>query len=180
MKTIAIYKEYWTQPRNRLIRQPPPFHCDHSLVGFFDGAASNGKGGCGFVLYINEDHFYHGWLGIFSRTNNLAELTALWSLLYWSLHLNIKELRIFGDSLLVINWLLGKSQIKAHNLSHRCNRIMEQIKRFDMIKFEHIYREHNLVADFVSKKGMDCSEGILQVDEYLGDNNIRRLTHRLF
>jgi len=150
------------------------------LAGFFDGAAVNGKGGCGFVLYISQKHYYHGWLGILSSINNLAEITALWSLLYWALHLNIKELRVFGDSLLVINWILGKCINKARNLSHRCNRIKEQIKSFDLIKFEHIYREHNMVADSLSKKGLDCAEGILQVEEYHEDSNARSITHRLF
>jgi len=90
-----------------------PFIPEYQMVGYFDGAAKDGAGGCGFILYINKDHYYRGWMGIDTCTNNLSELTAVWSLLYWARRLNIRELKIYGDSLIVIDWLQGKTHIKA-------------------------------------------------------------------
>ena len=140
----------------------------------------DGNGGCGFTLYISGEHLYHGWMGINICTNNMAELTALWCLLYWAQTLHIKEMRIFGDSLLIIDWLLGKAVINAHNLTHRCYRIKELIKQFDLLNFEHIYRVHNMEADSLSKKGIGCPEGILQIEEILGGMIIRSITHRIY
>jgi len=180
LKIVASYKEYWTQPMRKLGRQLPPFTCDYKFVGFFDRAALERNGGCGFILYINEDHCFHGWMGISSCTNNMAELTALWCLLFWAMQQNVKELKILGDSLLVINWLSGKSKIFAKNLTHRCLRIMELTKKFELLNYEHIFREHNMEAYILSKKGIGCSEGLLQVDEYIGGSLIRNTKQRIF
>jgi len=150
------------------------------MVGFFDGAALDGNGGCGFIIYISEAHFYRGWTGLENNTNNLAEITALWSLLYWAHNRHVTELKIYGDSLLVIGWLQGISTINAINLSYRCSRIKELIKLFDQVHFEHIYRENNLEADILSKKGIGSPEGYLQIEEILDRINIRSFTHRIF
>ena len=98
-------------------------------------------------------------------TNNLAEFTTVWSLLIWACHRQIKELRIFGDSLLVIEWLQGKSAIKAFHLAYRCSKILALTKLFDQVQFEHIHREFNMEADYLSKKGLGCTEGSIQIEE---------------
>jgi len=83
MKILVCYREYWkkniSQASRRIVR---PFLPKYQLAGYFDGAANDGASGCGFILYINKDHFYRGWMGIDTCTNNLSELSALWSLLY--------------------------------------------------------------------------------------------------
>ena len=44
---------------------------------FFDGAATKNIGGFGFVIYLNNSHFFSFSLGIGSSTNTRAELLAL-------------------------------------------------------------------------------------------------------
>jgi len=180
LKILALYKEYLTVTKPRKIRDVPPLDIELVMVGFFDGAAVDGMGGCGFILYINKEHFYRGWTGLLACTNNLAEITAVWSLLYWANKLNLKELRVCGDSLLVINWLLGSSMIHASNLAHRGSRVQELITLFEQIQFEHIFREHNMEADKLSKKGIGCPEGILQIEEIKDGNIISTSMHRIF
>jgi len=132
-----------------------------------------------FISMINT-HYYRGWTGLVDSTNNLAEITTVWTLLYWAHKIQVKELRIFGDSLLVIGWLQGNSMIHATNLTHRCSRIRELIKLFDQVHFKHIYRRHNLEADILSKKGIGSPEGYLHIEEVLDGTNIRSFTHRIF
>jgi len=149
-------------------------------VGFFDGAAVDGMGGCGFILHINKEHFYRGWTGLLMCTNNLAEITAVWTLLFWANKLDTKDLRVYGDSLLVINWLLGSSMMHASNLTHRGSRIKDLMKQFEHIHFQHIFREHNMEADSLSKKGISCPEGWLQIEEIKFGNIIGTSRHRIF
>lgn len=139
LKILTIYREYRRQPsilkKRRLIQ---PFIYDFQLVGYFDGATKDGVGGCGFVLYLNENHYYRGWMGLVTGTNNLAELSAIWALLYWAHYLNINSVNIYGDSLLIINWLIGKNRIVAATLHQRCTRIRELISQMGHVQFKHI------------------------------------------
>jgi len=81
-------------------------------------------------------------------------------------------MRIYGDSFLVMNCLLGKNKILANNVIHRCYRIKELCRQFADISFSHIYRENNEEADFLSKKNIGCEEGISQVAEIQDDHYI--------
>jgi len=106
LKILALYREYWRKPNiQRERRHVHPFTHDYQLVGFFDGAAKERAGGSGFILYLNKEHFFQGWMGLASSTNNLSEVTAVWLLLFWAHRMNIKDLKIYGDSLLIIKWL---------------------------------------------------------------------------
>ena len=88
------------------------------LVGFFDGAATEGKGGAGVYLAISSDHFFHIKMGCGLSTNMRAELLALWALLYWEKALGLPSLYIFGDSLVIINWALGKEALSCLTLDY--------------------------------------------------------------
>jgi len=180
MKALSLYKEYFKEHKPRKIRVVPSLDINHEMIGFFDGAAVDGRGGCGFILYISKDHFYRGWTGLLACSNNLAEIFAVWTILYWAHHLKLTDLRVFGDSLLVINWLNGSSLIHAKNLVHHCSRVRELITHFEQIQFQHIFRQHNMEADCLSKKGIGCTEGLLQIEE-IEDGYIKSSSsHRIF
>ena len=180
MKIISLFKEYIKETIPRKIRVIPPLDINHALIGFFDGAAVDGRGGSGFILYISKHHFYRGWTGLLASSNNLAETFAVWILLYWANQLKLTHLRVFGDSLLVINWLNGSSLIHAKNLVHHCYRVRELTTHFEQIHFQHIFRQHNMEADRLSKKGIGCPEGILQIEE-IEDGYIKcSSSHRIF
>jgi len=180
MKILSLYKEFYKEPKQAICRKIPAIVFDFNLIGFFDGAAASGRGGSGFVLFINQDHFYRGWTGILECSNNLAELFAVWSLLYWAHHLKLSCFRVFGDSLLVINWLIGKSSIHAKHLIHLCYRIRELLSHFDQVHFQHVYRQYNLEADGLSKKGIGCPEGILLIEEIEGGLLKSTIRHNIF
>jgi len=180
IKIISFFKEFFKETKRSRIRVVPPLDTNYELVGFFDGAAANGRGGCGFILYYSKDHYFRGWTGLKISTNNLSELFAVWSLLYWAHLLNFNTLRIFGDSLIVINWLNGVSLFRAKNLLHHCSSIRQLLGLFDKVQFQHIFRQHNKEADLLSKKGLESPEGLLQIEEIKNDLVIRFSTHRIF
>lgn len=131
IKIISFFKEFFKETKPRRIRVVPSLDINLELVGFFDGAVVNGRGGCGFILYFSKDHYFRGWTGLKESTNNLAEIFAVWSLLHWAHLLKLTNLRIFGDSLIVMNWLNGSSFIQAKNLVHHCSSIRKLIALFE-------------------------------------------------
>ena len=72
---------------------------------FFDGASRGnpGLGGCGISLEFENKEIGIDYKYLGKCTNNFAEYSALELGLKKAIDLNIKNLIVFGDSLLVIN-----------------------------------------------------------------------------
>ena len=86
-------------------RNPGPAPLKRFPCGYFDGAAAENIGGAGFVIFINDSHFYSFSMGCGSSTNTRAELLAVWALLRAGLPVGIPLQLIFGDSMVIISWL---------------------------------------------------------------------------
>ena len=86
--------------------------------GFFDGAATMKKGGSGFVLYLNDSHYFSFSLGTGSSTNTRAELLVLWEVLKVSLMMGLPMQLIYGDSMVIISWLNRLSALDVPSLMH--------------------------------------------------------------
>ena len=95
-------------------------------------------GGC---LYFSIRHFFLLKAGLGARSNNYSEIMALKLLLLFVVEKDCKTLQVFGDSLLVINWV---NRIQICHIS-RLVTILEEVMRiiidFDSISLSHIYRE---------------------------------------
>lgn len=121
----------------------------HSL--YFDGASKHNPGhaACGAVLFddngieMDNDSKYLGD----NVTNNYAEYTGLIIGLHLAFKNNIKEIVVYGDSLLVINQTNNKWKVKKDTLRKLLDDVTELIKCFDKIEFIHIKREKNKRAD---------------------------------
>ena len=61
---------------------------------------------------------------------------------------------IFGDSLGIISWAIGKDKLNLPHLSHWCDDIRDMLLIFPEVTMKHIYREHNQMADILSKKAL--------------------------
>ena len=111
--------------------------------GFFDGAATNYKGGEGFYLALNESHSFEFamWAGI--CTNTKAELMALWALLTVANRMGIPLLNIFGDSTVIINWENYQDSLDSPCLSHWCMDTKRLMSFFSILPIKHTYQEHN-------------------------------------
>jgi len=120
---------------------------------FFDGASKGNPGlaGAGAVIYHCEKEIWYGHTFIGEKaTNNEAEYSGLIIGLNKAIELNIKSLLVNGDSLLVINQMTGKYKCNSANLLPFYNLSKELTKKFDTIKFQHVYRDFNKRADELS------------------------------
>ena len=107
--------------------------------------------------------------GLGEGSNNRAELLILPILLIFVAEKGCSTIRIFGDSLNVINWV---KKIQTCSNLLLCNillSIWEVMESFDMISFTHVYRENNCQVDFASKVGLLLDPGVWKVKERLGD-----------
>lgn len=113
-------------------------------------------------------------------TNNYAEYKGLLAglreaksyIAQWSSDFNVLEsqgrlsLQVYGDSNLIIQQLRGTWACKHPNLTplyERSQQLIDEMKKFASqscnllcdISFDHVYREHNKVADALANEAMD-------------------------
>ena len=123
---------------------------------YFDGASKHNPGhaACGAILYDEnnmEVDYDSKYLGD-NVTNNFAEYTGLIVGLHLALRNNIKEINVYGDSLLVINQMSTTWKVKNDTLLKLYEDANKLIKCFDKINFVHIKREKNKKADELANK----------------------------
>jgi len=129
----------------------------------FDGCSKNNPGlaGAGAVIYhfdkeIWAEDFFVGEM----FTNNHAEYAGLILGLQQAKLLGIKNLKVEGDSLLVINQMKGTYKCKSINLIELYDKAKELEKHFDCIEYKHVLRNKNKRADELSN---------IAVEKYLAD-----------
>jgi ribonuclease HI len=136
-----------------------PVKSVRSFIGYFDGACQpvNPGGTMGFGAVITE----HGnviWkaAGISDdkpSSNNIAEYTALLTLLEFFISAGLTDARITicGDSKLVCEQMAGHWRIGAGLYVPTAKRAKRLLARFSNIRFRWIARQQNQLADELSK-----------------------------
>jgi len=119
----------------------------------FDGCSKGNPGlaGAGAVIYHYNKEYWSGsfFVGeIF--TNNHAEYTGLILGLQQAKMLGIKQLKVQGDSLLVINQMKGLYKCKSIHLLELYESAKDLETYFERIEYEHIFRNKNKRADELS------------------------------
>ena len=82
-------------------------------IGFFDRKNLNGACGAGLVINIGKDKVIKGWLNVGIGTNTRAKVVGLWSLLFCTKFLGIKE----KNQLCYLPVFLMREVWKARNAS---------------------------------------------------------------
>ena len=100
-------------------------------------------------------HSFKEGLGLSS--NNKAKLLALQVVLQLAFNLGIQNLHIFGDSLLVIEWMEKGKNVHNIFLWPLYDELMVIALSFQEICFQHLYRERNGVADTLSKESIQLT-----------------------
>jgi ribonuclease HI len=85
-------------------------------------------------------------------TNNTAEYTGLLIGLQMALKLGVKNLRIEGDSQLIINQTLGTWKVNNDALASLNKQVRELLGGFDYVAMRHIRREFNAHADALTNE----------------------------
>ena len=122
-------------------------------------------GGSGFFIYINDMHFFSFSMGCGRSSNTRVELLACWAILKVSLLMGIPIQLIYGDSMVIISWLNRLSALDVPSLMHWCCNIRLILQKAPPVIFKHTYREHNMLADALSKLGLKLDMGVVSFSE---------------
>jgi len=115
---------------------------------FFDGSTCDRGAGVGIVLISPRGKKYEFSLSIIATsTNNQAEYEALVKGLELLKELDADAVEIFGDSMLVINQLVGIYECRSEVLITYYERSIQLLREFKDFRLEHVPRLHNEKAN---------------------------------
>ncbi len=124
----------------------------------FDGGSNPNPGPCAgaYVVYNeNNEVVAEGGEFIEKGTNNIGEYTGLLIGLERCYRLGVVNIKVEGDSMLVISQVTGKWKINHQHLRVLCDKIKEMVKLFNRVTFTHIRREYNIHADQLSDQTLE-------------------------
>ncbi|MEM4165819.1 MAG: ribonuclease HI family protein [Candidatus Bilamarchaeaceae archaeon] len=125
------------------------------LYVYIDGACFGNPGpmGIGVVIYKNKHKIKEISEYLGEGTNNIAEYSALIRALEEIKKFGESKALIRTDSQLLANQMSGLYKVKNHNLKILKSKADKLLQGMD-VKIEHIPREHNTIADNLSKKAI--------------------------
>ncbi|XP_004306016.1 PREDICTED: uncharacterized protein LOC101304797 [Fragaria vesca subsp. vesca] len=130
---------------------------------YFNGSRTDTAAGAGIAIAKPAgDRFSYSFQLDFKCTNNQAEYEALIIGLEILLDLGVREVRIFGDSLLVVNQLVEKFKCLSSSIEPYLRKAFEVLDRFDDVYIEHIPREFNFAANELAQvaSGLSLRDGV--------------------
>ena len=149
-----------TTSQNSIIEKStkiPSSNNEQYLLQFDGGSRGNpGVSGCGSVIYYRGNEIWNRsvYLGD-DHTNNYAEYYGVIYGLIGAKQMKIKNLKVQGDSQIIINQLTGKFKVNSQKLKPLLDKAKKQFQHFDSIEFAHIYRNENRRADELANIAMD-------------------------
>ncbi len=124
---------------------------------YFDGASKGnpGKSGSAAVLYqdVKEIANVGKYIGP-RKTNNEAEYMGLIFGLILCIQLRIKNIKVYGDSQLVIKQMRGEYAVKNERLKKLHEDVRKLMTEFESVSFEHVRREKNARADQLANEAV--------------------------
>jgi len=129
------------------------------FIIFSDGGARGNPGpaGIGFVIKDEDENIlYEEGRCIGETTNNQAEYQAIVAALEKAVEMKGEDLHCFLDSELVVKQLNGEYKVKDLGLAQQYMKIWNLQKKFKSVKYEHIYREYNKLADSLVNQALDA------------------------
>lgn len=121
----------------------------------FDGGSVPNPGTCGSGAVIYSPNGTKLWeVGRYMDygTNNAAEYTGLEIGLLLCLREGYLNIKIEGDSKLVINQVSGLWAVKSDGLRTNYERVIRLLDKFNYVAARHIYREFNGDADALTNE----------------------------
>ncbi|KAI3455106.1 hypothetical protein Pfo_011769 [Paulownia fortunei] len=115
---------------------------------YFDGASHKKGAGAGVIFIISDGEVLpYSFTLIQNCSNNIAEYQALILRLEMAVDIKQLHLKVYGDSKLVVNQLLGLYEVKKPELLPYFNYARRLIRWLRDIVIEHIPRTDNNQAD---------------------------------
>ena len=120
----------------------------------FDGSSTTQSGRVGLVLYHEEDKAVALSIKLeFPCSNNMAEYEAYLTGLATALEMEVKHLRVMGDSNLVVCQAKGSFSLKEPSLAPYRVMAQKMKEKFSTFKIEHASRNENRFADALAALG---------------------------
>ena len=138
------------------------FGLEEEVALFFDGGARNNPGlasGAAYIRVSRVKNLAYCYTNIPHATNNEAEYIGLILGLQMAVHLGLKRVSAFGDSLLVVNQFNGSWQCQKPHLQALLKVAKEIAQKIPHFSIAHIARAQNVEADRLSNMGMDGGRG---------------------
>jgi len=93
------------------------------------------------------------------------ELLGLWGLLFLAASLSLNSMMVIGDSKVMIDRIKEEANMNILHLGPWKENMWRLKDSFERIKFMHVHRIYNTVADQISKKALNCSCGWIYFDK---------------
>jgi ribonuclease HI len=128
-------------------------------IAWTDGSSygNPGPSGYGYRIDRGKQTVAFGFSPLGVSTNNAAEYAAVEAALLKVLELEEKPKKatvlVQTDSELVVKQLSGSYAVRAKGLKPYHKRLKIAVGKFSQVKFVHIPREKNEVADFLANQG---------------------------
>jgi ribonuclease HI len=112
------------------------------MMGWFDGTTQkHGQLSNAGGAIRCTDHLSYKWtFNCGEGTNTRAKLLGVWDTLIVASRLDLKHIKVLGDSQIIIDWLNNKGKLRVLALDRWQEKIIDFIKNFKEISFEHIFR----------------------------------------
>ena len=136
------------------------------MKAYTDGARRKSVAACSYVIYDDSGQVVESESGVFLQgTNNELEYLALLQVLQWASRKQVKSLKIYSDSMLVVEQVNGRWKInnahlrslrtQAYGLLVRGGHTLEHVKG-------HAGNKGNEAADRLCNEAMDRYENTLK------------------
>ena len=124
---------------------------------YCDGASRSNPGDASIGVSINKDKVeidtIKKKIGI--NTNNVAEYLGLIAALEYCVENKVNNVRIFLDSLLVVQQVNMEYKVKSNKLQTHYEKSLKLIVQIEDIEIHHIRREFNSRADQLANEALD-------------------------
>ena len=124
---------------------------------YCDGASRSNPGDASIGVSINKDKVeidtIKKKIGI--NTNNVAEYLGLIAALEYCVENKVNNVRIFLDSLLVVQQVNMEYKVKSKKLQTHYEESLKLIEQIEDIEIHHIRREFNSRADQLANEALD-------------------------
>ena len=124
---------------------------------YCDGASRSNPGDASIGVSINKDKVeidtIKKKIGI--NTNNVAEYLGLIAALEYCVENKVNNVRIFLDSLLVVQQVNLEYKVKSKKLQTHYEKSLKLIEQIEDIEIHHIRREFNSRADQLANEALD-------------------------
>ncbi len=124
---------------------------------YCDGASRSNPGEASIGVSINKDKVeidtIKKRIGI--NTNNVAEYLGLIAALEYCVEKKVNNVKIFLDSLLVVQQVNMEYKVKSKKLQTHYENSLKLIEQIENIEIHHIRREFNSRADQLANQALD-------------------------